>query len=39
MALGLTKLITETSTRNLPGDKARPVRKSDNLTLIYEPIV
>jgi hypothetical protein len=39
MALGSTHPLTEMSTRNLPGDKGRPVRKADNLTAIYEPIV
>jgi hypothetical protein len=27
------------STRNIPGDKWRPVRKADNVTAISEPIV
>jgi hypothetical protein len=39
MALGSTQPLTETSTRNLPGGKGRPVRKADNLTAICEPIV
>jgi hypothetical protein len=39
MALGLTQPLTEMSTRNLPGGKRLPVRKADNLTAIYEPIV
>jgi hypothetical protein len=39
MALESTQSLTETSTRNLPGGKWRPVRKDDNLTAIYEPIV
>jgi hypothetical protein len=30
---------TEMSTRNLPGGKGRPARKTDNLTAICEPIV
>jgi hypothetical protein len=38
MALGLTQPLTEMSTRNLPGDKERSERKSDNLTAICEPI-
>jgi hypothetical protein len=38
MALGLTQPLTEMSTRNLPGDKGRPVRDADNLTAICEPI-
>jgi hypothetical protein len=37
MALGFT--LTKMSTRNLPGDKGRAARKSDNLTAIYEPTV
>jgi hypothetical protein len=39
MALGPTQSLTKMSTRNLPGGKARPARKADNLTSIYEPIV
>jgi hypothetical protein len=39
MALGSTQSLTEMSTRNLPGGKGRPVRKADNLTAVYEPIV
>jgi hypothetical protein len=39
MALGLTQPLIETSTRNVPGGKARPVRKADNLTVICEPFV
>jgi hypothetical protein len=39
MALGSTQLLTEMSTRNLPGGKGRPARKADNLTAICEPIV
>jgi hypothetical protein len=39
MVLGLTKPITEVSTRNLPGGKARPAHKADNLIAIYEPTV
>jgi hypothetical protein len=40
MALGLTQLLTEmSSTRNLPGSKARQARKADNLTVICEPVV
>jgi hypothetical protein len=34
MALGSTQPLTEMSTRNIPGDKGRPVRKVDNLTAI-----
>jgi hypothetical protein len=39
MALGTTQPLTEMSTRNILGGKGRPVRKADNLTAIYEPIV
>jgi hypothetical protein len=39
MALSSTQPLTEMSTRNFPGGKWRPVRKADNLTVIYEPIV
>jgi hypothetical protein len=39
MALGSTQPLIEMSTRNLPGGKEGPVRKADNLTAIYEPIV
>jgi hypothetical protein len=39
MALGSTQLITEMSTRNLPGGTAQPAREADNLTAICEPIV
>jgi hypothetical protein len=39
MALGLTRPVTEMSTRNLFGDKERPARKADNLTAICEPII
>jgi hypothetical protein len=38
MGPGSTRPLTEISTRNLPGDKGRPARKADNLTVIYEPI-
>jgi hypothetical protein len=38
-ALGLTQLLAEISTRNLPGSKGQPERKADNLTAICEPIV
>jgi hypothetical protein len=38
MALGSTKLLTETSTGNLPGGKGQPQRKAD-LIAICEPIV
>jgi hypothetical protein len=39
MALDSTQSVAEMNTRNLPGGKGRPVRKADNLTAIYEPIV
>jgi hypothetical protein len=32
MSLGSAQLLTEMSTRNLPGSKGRPARKTDNLT-------
>jgi hypothetical protein len=37
--LGSTQPLTEMSTRKIPGGKARPARKADNLTAICEPIV
>jgi hypothetical protein len=39
IALGSIQPLTEMSTRNLPGGKGGPVRKSDNLTAICDPIV
>jgi hypothetical protein len=39
MALGSTELLTEMSTRNIPGGKGRPAREADNLIAICEPIV
>jgi hypothetical protein len=39
MALGSTQLLTEMSTRNLPGGKGQLLHKADNLTAICEPIV
>jgi hypothetical protein len=39
MALGSIEPLTEMSNTNLPGGKGRPVRKADNLTAIYEPVV
>jgi hypothetical protein len=39
MPLGSATPLTEMSTRNLFGGKRRPVRKADNPTGIYEPIV
>jgi hypothetical protein len=34
---GRLSLVTEMSTRNLPGGKGRPVRKADNLAATFEP--
>jgi hypothetical protein len=39
MAVGSTQPLTEISTRKIPGGKARPALKADNLTAICEPIV
>jgi hypothetical protein len=39
MALGSTQPLTEMSTRNVPGGKGRPARKTDNLTAICEPSI
>jgi hypothetical protein len=39
MVLESTQLLTEMSTRNLPGGKGGPERKSDNLTTIYERFI
>jgi hypothetical protein len=39
MALMLTQLLTERSTRNFPGAKKRPAHKADNLAAICEPNV
>jgi hypothetical protein len=39
MALGLTHLLTEIITRNLPGDNEHPAPKADNHTVIGEPNV
>jgi hypothetical protein len=39
MALGFAQPLTETSTRNIPKSKARPVRNADNLTAVFEPII
>jgi hypothetical protein len=36
MILGLTHILTEVSTKNLPGIKARPTHKADNLSVIRE---
>jgi hypothetical protein len=37
MALKSAQPLTEMSKRNLPGDKGRQARKSDDVTAIYEP--
>jgi hypothetical protein len=34
-----TQLLTDISTRNLPGGKARPTHTADNFTANCEPIV
>jgi hypothetical protein len=39
MALCLTQLLTEMSTRDLSGSKARPTRKADVITAICVPTV
>jgi hypothetical protein len=39
MALRSTQLLTEMSSRNLPGGKKRPVRRADNLATMNEPNV
>jgi hypothetical protein len=39
MALGSTQPLTDMSTRNLPGGKGRPARRTGNLTVIYESTV
>jgi hypothetical protein len=39
MALRSTQPLTEMSTRNIPGDKGRLVRKADSLTAICKPNV
>jgi hypothetical protein len=36
---GIESVITETSTKNLPGVKGRPALKADNLTAFCEKIV
>jgi hypothetical protein len=38
IALGLTQLLTEMSTKNPPGGKRRPARKADNLTDCLEHV-
>jgi hypothetical protein len=37
--MGLARTLTGMSTRNLPGGKAWPTHKVDNLTAISKPIV
>jgi hypothetical protein len=39
MALVSTQPLTKMSTTNFPGDKERPAREADNLTVDYEPVV
>jgi hypothetical protein len=39
MALELTKTLTEMSTRRFSYGKARPARKDDSLTAIYEQVI
>jgi hypothetical protein len=39
MVLGSTQLLTEISTRILPGGKGRPAREADNFIAICELIV
>jgi hypothetical protein len=39
MALGSTQLVTQMSTRDIPGGRGTPARKVDNLTAVSEPIV
>jgi hypothetical protein len=39
LALWSPQPLTEMSTRNLPGGKKRPARRTDNLAAIYEPNV
>jgi hypothetical protein len=39
MALGFTQPLTEIHTRYLPGAKAPPARKDDDLAAIYESTV
>jgi hypothetical protein len=39
LILGFTQPLTEMSTRNLPGVKARPTLKADKFTANWEPIV
>jgi hypothetical protein len=38
MALGSTQLLTEMSTRNLPGGKGCPAHEADNLTASLDVI-
>jgi hypothetical protein len=37
MVLESIQLLTEMSTRNIPGAKGRPARKTDNLAVICDP--
>jgi hypothetical protein len=39
ISLGLAQPLTEMSIRNLPGVKGRPMSKTDNLAVIFEPDV
>jgi hypothetical protein len=39
MSLVLAQPLTEMSTKSISGSKARPARKADNITAIYEQIV
>jgi hypothetical protein len=39
VALALTQLLIEMSTRNLPGGKGLPVLKADDLIAIHELII
>jgi hypothetical protein len=39
MTLVWTQLLTEMSTRNLPGGKGQLARKAENIAAIYEPTV
>jgi hypothetical protein len=39
VALESTQPLAKMGTMNLPGSKKRPVRRADNLAIIYEPNV
>jgi hypothetical protein len=39
MVLVSTQPLTEMNARNFPGGKGRLMRKDDNLTAIFEPVV